>query len=81
MIYVHREGQWEPEIGDFLGEFTDELDSDNHIGLARRKKNTTRWSITTRCLTFTKSVPVHMHTDPFKPIGAQTDGLRVSISL
>ncbi|XP_033103137.1 uncharacterized protein LOC117105940, partial [Anneissia japonica] len=31
VIYVSREGQWEPHIGDFLGELTDELESDNHI--------------------------------------------------
>ena len=31
VMYVSRESEWEPEIGDFLGELTNELESDNHI--------------------------------------------------
>ncbi|XP_038047525.1 uncharacterized protein LOC119721520 [Patiria miniata] len=31
VIYVSRDGEWEPETGDFLGELTNELESDNHI--------------------------------------------------
>ena len=31
VIYVSRDGDWEPEIGDFLGELTNEIDSNNHI--------------------------------------------------
>ena len=31
VIYVSREGEWEPEIGDFLGQLTNELEADNHI--------------------------------------------------
>ena len=31
VIYVSREGEWEPEIGDVLGELTNELERDNHI--------------------------------------------------
>ena len=31
VIYISREGQWEPEIGDYLGELTDELEENNHI--------------------------------------------------
>ena len=31
VIYVSREGEWEPQTGDFLGELTNELESDNHI--------------------------------------------------
>ena len=31
VIYISRDGQWEPEIGDYLGELTDELEEDNHI--------------------------------------------------
>ena len=31
VIYVSRRGEWEPDVGDFLGELTNEIDSDNYI--------------------------------------------------
>ncbi len=31
VIYVSKEGEWEPKTGDYLGELTNELDHGNHI--------------------------------------------------
>ena len=31
LVYISEEGQWEPSSGDYLGELTNELDSDDHI--------------------------------------------------
>ena len=31
VVYVSRQNEWEPDIGDYLGQLTNELEADNHI--------------------------------------------------